>query len=203
MSNNSLDFMKEIMAAPLGELISSIGKSVGEAQAALDAGSLAQTLEIYNSENKDEVLNMLKSIGYQPTFYVLPETEVEAQVSFAISSTSTNTPSLSNDISRSKIYATPINAGNSNRFNLDINAMAKLKFKIVPVPPPDGVSTLRIVPSLKGKSIANAVQILNSIGLVYQLPDGFTETSDEIIITQTPASGTYAPQGTTIELAVK
>ncbi|PXY39356.1 hypothetical protein DMB65_17890 [Flavobacterium cheongpyeongense] len=202
MSNNSLDFMKEIMAAPLGELISSIGKGVGEAQAALDAGSLAQTLEIYNSENKDEVLNMLKSIGYQPTFYVLPETEVEAQVSFAISSTSTSTPSLSNDISRSKIYATPINAGNSNRFNLDINAMAKLKFKIVPVPPPDGVSGLRIIPSLIDKTIAQAVLVLNTIGLSYQLPDGVSETSTNIIKTQTPDSGTYTQIGTTIQLTV-
>lgn len=195
--------MKEIMAAPLGELISSIGKSVGEAQAALDAGSLAQTLELYNSENKDEVLNMLKSIGYQPTFYVLPETEVEAQVSFAISSTSTSTPSMSNEISRSKIYATPINAGNSNRFNLDVNAMAKLKFKIVPVPPPDGVSGLRIVPSLIEKSIPEAVKILNTLGLAYQLPDGILETTDTIIITQTPAPGTFAPQGTIMEFTVK
>lgn len=194
--------MKEIMAAPLGELISSIGKSVGEAQAALDAGSLAQTLEIYNSENKDEVLNMLKSIGYQPTFYVLPETEVEAQVSFAIASNSTSSPSMSNDISRSKIYATPINAGNSNRFNLDVNAMAKLKFKIVPVPPPDGVSGLRIVPSLIGKSIAEAVQILNTLGLAYQLPAGILETSSNIITTQTPAPGAFAPQGTIIEVTV-
>lgn len=194
--------MKEIMAAPLGELISSIGKSVGEAQAALDAGSLAQTLEIYNSENKDEVLNMLKSIGYQPTFYVLPETEVEAQVSFAIASNSTSSPSMSNDISRSKVYATPINAGNSNRFNLDVNAMAKLKFKIVPVPPPDGVSGLRIVPSLIGKSIAEAVQILNTLGLAYQLPAGILETSINTIATQTPAPGAFAPQGTIIEVTV-
>lgn len=195
--------MKEIMAAPLGELISSIGKSVGEAQAALDAGSLAQTLEIYNSENKDEVLNMLKSIGYQPTFYVLPETEVEAQVSFAIASNSTNSPSMSNDISRSKIYATPMNAGNSNRFNLDVNAMAKLKFKIVPVPPPDGVSGLRIVPSLIEKSIAEAVKILNTLGLAYQLPAGILETSNTIIATQTPAPGAFAPQGTIMEFTVK
>ena len=36
MANNSIDFLGESLAAPLGNLISAIGEGVGEAQAALD-----------------------------------------------------------------------------------------------------------------------------------------------------------------------
>jgi hypothetical protein len=137
----------EVMAAPLGNLISSIAEGVGEAQAALDAGSLKQTLEIYtSSSNKSESLELLKKIGYRPTFYVLPETEVTTTVSMTISGSDVDisqlvTPKLAPTkillaSRRLKSYVAPVNATNANKYNIDINAATTLKFKIVPVPTP-------------------------------------------------------------------
>jgi len=137
----------EVMAAPLGNLISSIAEGVGEAQAALDAGSLKQTLEIYsNAEDKDKTLKLLKEIGYRPTFYVLPETEVTTTVSMTISGRDVDISQIvDSKVPQSKIpialrklksYVAPVNATNANKYNIDIHTATTLKFKIVPVPMP-------------------------------------------------------------------
>jgi len=144
MSNNVIN---EVMAIPLGELISSIGKGVGEAQAALDAGSLQQTLALYSKDNLDntgkntKLAKLLKEIGYRPTFYALPETEVTTTVSIAISGEGVTDLSILNGQTLAKrilprLTVYPINAANSNRYNVDIKAATTLNFKIVPVPMP-------------------------------------------------------------------
>ena len=132
----------ELLSNPLGDLISSIGKGVGEAQAALDAGSLNATLDIYREDDAEDrtpeeqrMVDLIREIGYQPTFYVIPETEVEAQVSLSMSINNTP-PATSSPLSpsttpmtRFSTIATPLNAGNVNRFHISSNAVAKIKFK--------------------------------------------------------------------------
>jgi hypothetical protein len=198
MANNSLDFLKDVISATLGSLISSIGASVGEAQAALDAGSLAQTLAIYDKENKDELITALRSIGYQPTFYVLPETEVEANISLALSISEQNSNMLpSNNILKAKIYATPINASNSNKYNLNIAASTKLKFKIVPVPAPSDVIDIRVVPNLIDKELSEALGLLDQTGFQYEIK---SETKTGKIISQNPEGGAISKLNNVIDL---
>jgi len=151
---NSFDSLNEMIAVPLGDLIYSVGKGVGEAQAALDAGSLAQTKAIYSSKNTDAFLLSLKEINYQPTFYVIPETEVELQLSLSVSGTSTSTTSTTTPATTpatiaypslklaKKLYVAPVNAGNANKYNIDLNATTKIKFKIVPIPPPVSIEAI-------------------------------------------------------------
>ena len=177
--------INEVMVAPLGEMIYSIGKGVGEAQAALDAGSLAQTLALYskNSVGIDgfpkettQLAKLLKEIGYRPTFYAIPETEVETKITLTMAgqdasnllnsdkqnpTTKTAVPapasgllpfasqSLLKSIDRISLqkpvlqpYVAPINATNANKYNVDIEAAATLRFKIVPVPTPIYVENL-------------------------------------------------------------
>ncbi|MDA3904791.1 MAG: PASTA domain-containing protein [Bacteroidales bacterium] len=179
--SNYIDQFSELLSNPLGDLISSIGRGVGEAQAALDSGSLEQSLEIYRvvkndsklseEENKriKETKKLLREIGYQPTFYVLPETEVEAQVSLSLTINASQSQNLLQQgfKARHKIMATPINAGNINRYNLGAQASAKIKFKLVPVPPASEISTMRVVPDLVGESLDFSTSLLNSLGLEY------------------------------------
>jgi PASTA domain len=202
MSNNSLDFMKDVMAAPLGQLISSIGEGVAHAQAALDAGSLAQTLALYNTENNDELSQRLREVGYQPTFYVIPETEVEAQVSFSLSIENTSQDNLPfTSPMKAKMYATPVNAGNINKFNLNVGGIAKLKFKIVPVPPPSEVAEMRVVPNLVGKEFTSeTLSLINQLGLEYTNTTPNTTTGK--IATQKPEGGTIAKIGATVEITI-
>ena len=217
MANNPFDFMKDVLATPLGELIASVGAGMGEAQSALDEGSLAQTLAIYNSENGDELVKLLREIGYQPNFYTIPEMNVEAQVAIALSlndaySTGGSVAQKSN-LSKTKIYASPSNASHNNRYNLNVNAHSKINFKIVPVPPPGEAGEIRVVPDLVGLTLAEAEDILRQLGLRYNLiGDDPGETGWEtgfdindtgaspIIYAQTPEAGSVTKSTDEMEL---
>ena len=194
MSNPNKHF-SELLSSPLGELIASIGKGVGEAQAALDEGSLRQTLELYkledvqklndrladaSAEERQEIVEesrlaqLIRSVGYQPTFYAIPETEIEAKVSLNMNIQS-NTPSINrkpHKLAKYRANVTPLNANNINQYNLNANAAATLKFKIVPVPPPSGVPEKRIMPNLIGREYNDeTIAIIESIGLNYKLDE--------------------------------
>lgn len=190
MSSNSYDYVKDAFAAPLGDFIASIGEGVGEAQAALDEGSLRQTLEIYNN-NPDEshaTLKMLREIGYQPTFYTIPKTTAKAKISLSISQQNTGVINT-NRAFRPKMYATPVNASNTNKYNLGLNATAEIQFDIVPVPPSDA-QIIRFLPNVISKVITNDNNeeviekrtfkeiklLLNEYGLQYRFGDNIDET---------------------------
>jgi hypothetical protein len=199
----------ELLSNPLGDLISSIGKGVGEAQAALDAGSLNATLDIYREDNASErtpdeqrMLDLIREIGYQPTFYVLPETEVEAQISISMTLNSNPasplTPTLA---SRFSMIATPLNAGNVNRFHINSNAVAKLKFKIVPVPPPAAITEMRVVPNLIGKVFNDATTtLIAQLGFTYKVEGTLTAGT---IATQSPAAQEIVRAATEIVLTLE
>lgn len=200
MANNALNYMKDILAAPLGEIISSVGHGVAEAQSALDAGSLAQVMEIYseNTEN-NEAIALLQQIGYQPTFYVIPETEVEAQISLAISFSETSTGGVPST-SPTRIYAAPVNASVSNKYNLSTQASAKLKFKIVPVPQPGDVSDIRVVPDLVGRVLSEATALLDQLGLAYTYDEEAGVTESSVISDQNVDPGSILRTGEEIGL---
>lgn len=209
MANNPQDFIKDVLSEPLGNLIASIGKGVGEAQAALDAGSLSQTLEIYREDSnrppeEQKMIELMRSIGYQPTFYVLPETEVEAQVSLSFNMNNTETGlDRSNQVSRSKVYAMPINAGNTNKYNLNVNAFAKLKFKIVPVPTPADIIEMRFVPDLMNPvklAAADAEKLLTDLGLIYTLSAGSPTTG--FVVNQEPIANIRAKAGDVVTVTL-
>ncbi len=222
-NNNPSKLFSELLGGPLGELISSIGKGVGDAQAALDEGSLRQTLELYDTSKDDgrhedelKLLNMIRSIGYQPTFYTIPETEVEAQVSLSLDlKTEQTSPVGGYSMSKFKVNATPLNAGNINRFGLQASAMAKLKFKIVPVPPAlNNPAEMRVVPRLtepnkQRKWDSETKKLLSDLGLIYELQDETGKTITDVaaegkfIKKQDPELGTIISMQTPILLTIE
>ncbi len=177
-TNNPVQLFSELLGGPLGDLISSVGQGIGDAQAALDQGALEQTLEIYDiskDENRTDeelkLLSLIREMGYHPTFYTIPETEVEAQISLSLDLKSEqSSPAAGYALSKYKINATPMNAGNVNRFGVQANAMAKLKFKIVPVPPPQNISEIRTVPDLSNFAWGDETKaMLQNLGFSYEL----------------------------------
>lgn len=216
--NNPIQLFSELLGSPLGELISSVGQGVGDAQAALDQGALQQTLDIYDlskdEDRSNEELNLItliREMGYQPTFYTIPETEVEAQISLSLDLKSEqSTPATGYSLSKYKVNATPLNAGNMNRYGLQANAMAKLKFKIVPVPPPPGSADLRLVPDLNGKFWNTTTkELIENLGFIYELRDSNDDviTDEEPIMdlpieSQSPAYGTISKVGNLLVLHI-
>ena len=97
------------------------------------------------------------------------------------------------------IIASPLNAGNVNRYGISANAIAKLKFKIVPVPTPASVSEMRVVPDLVGRTLdAATIALIAQLGFVYRidgtltagtidtqlpLPSAIGKLGDELVLT--------------------
>ncbi len=201
--------LQDSMSSSLGDLIASVGEGVADAQKALDAGSLAQTLAIYGDSTKSEEANntmmKLREIGYQPTFYVLPETKVKMKISLSLSQSSvrnitTNKPSevAPQRLSKTRLYATPLNASNSNKYNINYRSSVELEFMIKPVPPPE---QFRLVPDLTGKTIEEAKSKLNEFGLDYIIKNLKEEDIGERKIElTTPKKGTILKISDVIEL---
>jgi len=146
MASKIQNLIQDTVSAPLGDIIASVGQGVADAQAALDQGSLEQTLRLYQAGD-DKTMQMLKDIGYQPTFYTIPEAEGDITVAMKMELTSTeNTGSTANTLnprkSKIRMYATPVDAGYSNRYSYTAEIQARIRFKIVPIPPPDNLSNL-------------------------------------------------------------
>jgi hypothetical protein len=197
------NIIADVVASPLGEVIAAVGQGVADAQQALDEGSLAKTLEIY-SEGGSELLQMLRDIGYNPTFYTLPETTGEVRIALRLGSNQTSAPAVPQvnaNLARlglnlpaltNKLYATPVDAGYANRFGFQADISAKLTFKIVPVPAPSGVEELRVVPNLLNATVANANARLAALKLAVLFIDeqGNPQAStddNQIVIGQTPS----------------
>ncbi len=216
MSNKTMNLVSDVVASPLGGVIASVGEGVAEAQQALDDASLSKTLEIY-SEGGEEALKVLRDIGYKPAFYALPETTGEVRVSLQLGKTPQSTgKAVATKLSRTglnigsikpRLYVTPVDAGYSNRYGFQANVSAKLTFKIVPIPAPDGVDELRIVPDLISKTIADCRLIAESLDLVIRVQNSegiLIENPEEssFVTNQNPLPDQYARHGDEIVVTI-
>ena len=222
MAGELSGLVSDVIASPLGDVIASVGEGVAAAQRALDEAAVAQTLEIY-SEGGEELVRMLREIGYRPTFYALPETVGEVNVSLRLSgggsaaaapaAAAAALPGAGSRLAalapatRVKTYVTPVDAGFANRYNFDATASAKLTFKIVPVPPLAGVDDLRVVPDLVGRTVAIGLEVLDALDFTGRVVDGdgneVTGKEAAEIVSVTPAPGSVARLGATIDLIAK
>jgi len=202
----------DVVASPLGKVISAVGEGVAEAQRELDQASLAQTLEIYGGGNGDD-LALMRQIGYRPTFYALPETTGEVKVSLNLGGGSggggRQAPRLPGALPGApmrplRLYATPVNASLSNRYSYSASVAASLSFKIVPVPPPGRSEDLRAVPAFGEMNVEKARATAASLGLrlrflrngeAVEEPGGSTG-----IDAQRPEAGEIITAGDSIEL---
>lgn len=70
-----------------------------------------------------------------------------------------------------------MDAGYANRYGYQADVSAKLTFKIVPVPPPEGIDELRVTPSLVGKNLADSRLIAESLGFELAI---YTKDGEEV-----------------------
>ncbi|MEH6565912.1 MAG: hypothetical protein V7756_11355 [Halopseudomonas sp.] len=216
------ELVSDVMAAPIGDIIASVGQGVAQAQEALDRASLAQILAIYHESDSDE-LKLLQEIGYQPTFYALPETTGEIQVALSISgqnnsaapapaSTAASSKALSlaerflPRLPAARVYAAPVNADLTNRYGFQATAAAKIQFKIVPVPAPGRASEIRVVPGLTGKLLEEAEALAARFALEVLAVDKNGEPLpsppvNKKIAAQTPAAGEISVAGSQIQVS--
>ena len=76
---------RQLLSAPLPQIIERLGIAVADAQAALDRNSIATAQAMATSEIEigGETHNLI-SLGFTPTFYSFTEATVEAKLSFSM-----------------------------------------------------------------------------------------------------------------------
>lgn len=201
---------RDIAAAPLGDLIASVGRGVAEAQAALDAGSMEQTLAL--QEAGDDITRLMRETGYRPTFYAIPETTGELSVALTVTGREGAPPAIKagglpalprlaglagRSLASTRVYAAPIDGSYRNSYGFTGNVGAKVTFRIVAVPPPSAADAVRVVPDISGQTVAEASRLLESFDLVLTVVPGME--ADAVVAGQTPSPGAIAREGDEID----
>ncbi|HRG68540.1 MAG: hypothetical protein IPK91_06125 [Saprospiraceae bacterium] len=116
----------EVLISPLTSFISEIGKDIAEAQQAMDSHSLELQKSIETS-----ILNKeLQDLGYQATWYQIPEVQVELKMAVYYEENETT------ETNKKKLFFTPFNAKYQNSYNYKSEGSSSIKVRIVPVPQP-------------------------------------------------------------------
>ncbi len=202
------DDLMENVSVPFGDFISSVGKGVAEAQQALDAQALENFKSIYTQE--EGALKALRDLGYQPTWYQIPEVTAELNVALTLSGTSQQTSTQSRQsspdssstegASSRQMYATAIDATYTNTYGYDLKSSSKITFRLVPVPPPQGAESLKVVPTLIGKTFEAAKQTLEQLNIPYEYQESSQLNEQTLVQTQTPEAGTILTEGTPVTI---
>ncbi len=186
MTNKDINQIYDSLSAPLGDIISSVARGVADAQQALDMRTIETFKEIYGSD--DGLKEEMRRIGYQPTWYKIPEVSCEIVMSLSISENAqTNVNQIDGSGGSSKpnalkLYAAPVDANYSNRYSYNIKGASKLTFKVVAVPPAPIAEEMKIVPFLIKKTLDDAEQLLKMLNIPYEIisdEDGRISTSNE------------------------
>jgi hypothetical protein len=126
----------ELLSVPLEQLLSSLGRGIGEAQSALDQHSI----DIQRQIDEDPVLGQY---GLRATWYQIPSTQLELKIAVAVQQrpqpAEQPPPPLSGfpfPGALPRIYAQPVNARYANQFGYDASAASTMTLTVVPVPPP-------------------------------------------------------------------
>ena len=178
MNNPSFNDLSDALSAPVGDLIASIGKNMADAQQALDSATIENFKSVY--ESGDATYEALRKIGYQPTWYQIPEVNAEVNIALTVSGTSEESgkkgqlPSMKGRNSI-RLYATPVDATFTNKYGFDYTASSKVSFKVVPIPPSAQAEGMKIAPKLVGLTYKDANALLDDLEIEFEFAEGTPE----------------------------
>jgi hypothetical protein len=113
--------MNEVLISPLASMVREISAGVAAAQRELDAAALASQTAL-ETEHPE-----LQALGYQVTWYQIPEAQVEMRMALHFEKKDAGAPA--------RMYVAPFNTKYRNIFNFSADGSSTLKLRIVPVPP--------------------------------------------------------------------
>jgi len=123
MPDQQIDF-SEILVSPISSMIQKIASGIAEAQKNLDAAALESQNNLKNN------YPALADIGYQVTWYHMPEINVELKVAVHYEEKGEGANK------KTGIFLAPFNAKYKNSYSYNADGSSILKMKIVPLPPP-------------------------------------------------------------------
>ena len=171
----------------LSEMLTQLGKGIGQAQRELDLNALEMQKEILT--NRD-----LSEYGLQPTWFTMPEIDFSLKMEYDVVSTETGEGTLKSRY----VDITPINAKYKNSLDIVVKEESSLTIKFVPVPPIEAFVQRREVPDMTKMTVAEANAILAERGIkatlytALNLPPEFSISDDKTEVTyQSVKPGEY------------
>ncbi len=113
--------MDEVLISPLSSMVREISAGVAAAQRELDAAALATQTQLATEHPE------LEALGYQVTWYQIPEAQVEMRMALHFEKKDAASPA--------RMYVAPFNTKYRNTFSFSADGSSTLKLRIVPVPP--------------------------------------------------------------------
>ena len=184
MANNPADESLSALAAPLGELIAAVGRGLADAQRSLDQGTIETIKSLYSG--KDANLELMRRLGYQPTWYRIPELDAEITASLSVSRRSTTTGGSG----QVQMYLSPVDATYSNSYDYDMQAASVVKFKVVAVPPPAKAAEMKVMPPVEGMDGHHARQMLAEMGIPFEMTG-----AGNVVVETYPKAGEVVSSG--------
>jgi hypothetical protein len=131
---------REILNAPLPDMVKSLGIGIAQAQRALDKVSMDLAKELVDTkiEMGDEEYSLL-ALGFTPTFYQYVDTVLEVKMSISMSETKEFGASVSISAGASVGFAAvsaSVSASYSQKYQYSAEASSMLRTKLVAVPNP-------------------------------------------------------------------
>jgi hypothetical protein len=113
--------MDEVLISPLATMVREISAGVAAAQRELDAAAIATQTQLATDHPE------LEALGYQVTWYQIPEAQVEMRMAMHFEKKTPQSPP--------RMYLAPFNSKYRNTFSFSADGSSTLKLRIVPVPP--------------------------------------------------------------------
>lgn len=193
------------LTAPLGDIISSVARGVAEAQSAIDLHTIESFKKMYETKGDgDELLSDMQKLGFQPTWYRIPEVNAEISMTLTIhEDANINGKSKIQGLDSNRglrLSATPLDANYTNTYNYDIRGSSKLTFRIVPVPPTPRAEQMQVVPNITDTPLADARYLLDSLNIGFESEGG---KKGNHVVSTAPVAGSILKLGQKLTLKLE
>ena len=137
---------RQLLSAPLPQIIERLGAAVADAQRALDANSIAtaQAMATTEVELGDETYTLM-GLGFTPTFYSFTEATVEAKLSFSMTEGTEFGVTAGMEVGVQAgmvMVAASVSVSYARKFSVSAEGMSSIAARLVSLPPPEMLETV-------------------------------------------------------------
>ena len=166
----------------VGDVISSVGRGIADAQHALDMNAIMTQQQINNDDD-------LRVWGVSAQWYTIPEATVNLKMNYQIIRESVEEGTIAAGTRKeTRLLVSPINAKYTNTFKVSETLQSELNLKFLPIPAPTRWTEQIIVPNFIGMTLAETKEQIAAIGMKLgsvKLEEGVSE-SDGVVASQSP-----------------
>ena len=170
----------------MGDVISSVGRGIAEAQHALDVSAIITQQQI----NEDEEL---KAWGISAQWYTIPEATVNLKMNYQFTKERVEEGTIEAQ-KKMRLLVSPINATYTNTFKVSESLQSELNLKFLPIPAPTRWTEQLRVPDFSGRTLDEAKELIAAIGMIIGnivIEEGVAE-NEGVVVSQSPPDGSHA-----------